>query len=83
MKNIDKKSLFNILSNQDQARDEELPNTGIGLEKERMLSPIFIKSENYGTRISSVLTIGENGHVNFHERSFVPEKESDFTFKLS
>lgn len=80
---INKEHLFKILSNQKQAPDNELPKTGVGLEKERMLSPIFIKSENYGTRISSVLTVHENGQVNFHERSFVPIKESDYVFKLS
>ena len=79
---LDKETFFDILSNREKAPDSELPETGVGLEKERMLSPIFIKSENYGTRISSVLMVSENGEVNFYERSFVPEKESDFSFKI-
>jgi uncharacterized protein with NRDE domain len=28
-----------------QVKDEDLPDTGIGLDLERMLSPVFIKSE--------------------------------------
>jgi uncharacterized protein with NRDE domain len=80
---LTKEHLFEILANEKKAKDSELPDTGVGLEKERMLSPIFIKSKNYGTRISTVLTINENGQVNFHERSFVPKKESDFSFKIS
>ncbi len=40
------------------------------MEKERMLSPIFITSDDYGTRSSSVLTIDDAGAVNFWERTY-------------
>jgi uncharacterized protein with NRDE domain len=51
-------------------KDEELPNTGVGLDLERMLSPVFIKSENYGTRCSSVVMVDRDNNVKFVEKFF-------------
>ncbi|SEB53276.1 NRDE family protein [Paenibacillus sp. GP183] len=51
--------ILNLLQKADQAPDEMLPNTGVALEWERILSPIFIKSEGYGTRSSTVLLISD------------------------
>lgn len=47
----------------------ELPDTGVGAELERLLAPPFIVSDRYGTRCSTVLTIGPAGVV-FEERLF-------------
>lgn len=63
-------SLFDIISDQTMAEDAELPETGIGLEMERLLSPLFIKIPNYGTRSSTVLLIDTENHVTFVERTF-------------
>ena len=79
---IDKDALFTILENEERAEDHLLPETGIGLEKERMLSSIFIKSPEYGTRISTILSIDDSGLVNFHERSHLPRGEQEFNFKV-
>lgn len=62
--------LFELCSDRQQAKDEELPNTGVPLEWERLLSPAFIQSEDYGTRATTVLLIDRRGHVQFCERSF-------------
>lgn len=62
--------LFDILAGREQARDEELPRTGVTLEWERLLSSAFIQSEIYGTRASTVLLIERSGRVRFYERSF-------------
>ncbi len=62
--------LFELLSDREPARDEELPRTGVSLEWERLLSPIFIGSETYGTRASTVLLAERHGRVRFYERSF-------------
>lgn len=62
--------LFTILFNKAQAPDHLLPDTGVGLEKERLLSSIFIQSSDYGTRSSTVLLIDTHGNVYFQERSF-------------
>ena len=49
-----------------------MPDTGIGLERERDLSPIFITAGAYGTRSSTVLLIGADGDAEFHERTHEP-----------
>jgi uncharacterized protein with NRDE domain len=51
--------ILNLLQKADPAPDVMLPNTGVSLEWERILSPIFIKSEGYGTRSSTVLLISD------------------------
>jgi uncharacterized protein with NRDE domain len=49
--------LFAALADRTPAPDDQLPNTGIGRERERMLSPAFIRTPNgaYGTRCSTVI----------------------------
>ncbi|PJC75322.1 MAG: hypothetical protein CO012_03610 [Syntrophobacterales bacterium CG_4_8_14_3_um_filter_49_14] len=60
--------IFNILTDRSMPDDESLPDTGVGREWERILSPIFISSPTYGTRSSTVLMIDRKGHVTFVER---------------
>lgn len=67
---IDEASLFELLSNDQEAPENKLPNTGIPLEIEKKVSPIFIKSDGYGTRCSTVLLIDKRGKVTFTERRF-------------
>ena len=62
--------LFAILADTTRAPDDQLPDTGVGLEMERLLSPIFIASERYGTRCSSLLLVDSEGRATFVERSF-------------
>ncbi|MFP4030789.1 MAG: NRDE family protein [Desulfococcaceae bacterium] len=66
-------ALFRVLADRRRPPDEELPDTGVGLEFERILSPPFIVGPVYGTRSSSVLRMGEDGTGEFWERSFAPE----------
>jgi len=61
-----------VLSDRTQASDDALPNTGVGLEKERMLSPRCIVSPDYGTRCSSWVRIHASGRVEFEERTWIP-----------
>jgi len=65
--------LFDLLANRTPAPESELPDTGVGPERERQLSPRFILGAQYGTRSSTVLTINRQGHVEFIERSFDAE----------
>jgi uncharacterized protein with NRDE domain len=67
-KAIDPTQVMPLLCDQHQPMDDQLPETGVGLERERMLAPIFISSSYYGTRCSSVLLIGTDGRVTFHEQ---------------
>ena len=66
---------FELLADEEQAADGELPSTGIGLERERRSSAIRIRDAVYGTRCSSVLRIASDGAVAFHERSFSADGE--------
>ncbi|MCW5627128.1 MAG: NRDE family protein, partial [Burkholderiales bacterium] len=50
----------------------ELPSTGVGLSWERLLSPVFIRGDGYGTRSSTVVLIDTRGHVRFVERTWNP-----------
>ncbi|MEX2604300.1 MAG: NRDE family protein [Gracilimonas sp.] len=67
-----KERLFKLLSDQTQAPEEELPVTGIPKDLEKAISSIFIKTENYGTRCSTVLLIDKEGNIDFTERLFQP-----------
>lgn len=63
-------TLFEILANSERTEDDQLPDTGIGLDWERVLSSIFITSPTYGTRNSTVLIIDDKNKVTFAERFF-------------
>lgn len=67
------RGLFAILSDNTPAPDAELPDTGVGPELERMLSPVFVKMPGYGTRASTVLLLHRDGRAYFEERCFGPE----------
>ena len=69
---VDPESLFELLYNDREAPENELPDTGVGMEKEKMLSPMFIKSPSYGSRCSTVLLVDQNGQVFFAERTYDP-----------
>jgi uncharacterized protein with NRDE domain len=65
-------------------RDEDLPDTGAGIKRERMLSPAFIESEDYGTRCTTVILATKTGEISFVEKSYRPEPGiKRFTFTLS
>jgi uncharacterized protein with NRDE domain len=62
--------IFEMLADQQRPRDRDLPRTGIALEWERTLSPIFIQSPGYGTRSSSIILVDTQGKLIFMERTF-------------
>ncbi|MBK9447568.1 MAG: NRDE family protein [Betaproteobacteria bacterium] len=64
---------FDLLADDEIAADAQLPATGVSLEWERRLSAIFVRSTDYGTRASSLLTIAADGSGTLHERSFGAE----------
>ena len=57
----DAKACLAFLNDDERAPDDQLPNTGVELDMERMLSPLFIASDRYGTRASSVILLNEDG----------------------
>ena len=65
--------IWEALANEHLAPDGELPDTGVGLELERMLSPAFIRGPQYGTRASTLIAIDYEGRCWISERSFGPD----------
>lgn len=53
----------------------ELPDTGVGIEYERKLSPVFIHlpQERYGTRSTSLAYEDKNGEIRLIERTYRPD----------
>jgi len=68
-------ALFRFLSDATPARDAELPGTGVGVDWERRLSSALITGADYGTRASTVLTVGRSGSMRFEERTRGPGGE--------
>lgn len=64
--------LFSALADTLPAPDGALPDTGVGLEMERWLSPPFVRGERYGTRCSSVVLV-EPESIVFAERRYGPD----------
>ncbi|MBL8368972.1 MAG: NRDE family protein [Candidatus Accumulibacter sp.] len=63
-------AFFDLLADQEIVADSHLPETGVPLAWERILSAVFVRSENYGTRASTLLTRHRNGVTTLRERSF-------------
>ena len=66
--------LFDALADTTPAPDAALPDTGVGLELERILSPPFVRGARYGTRCSTVVLVDADSII-FVERSFGPEAQ--------
>lgn len=75
------RGLFELLREDAIAPDELLPVTGVGLEHERRLSPIFIQGGGYGTRSSTVVAFrivpGHKTNCIFIERTFDGSRSPD------
>lgn len=77
--------LFNLLGDKDIPDDSQLPETGVGLEWERILAPLFISSATYGTRSSTALIMDKKNRIYISERNFDPDdsgKFEDFDFVI-
>jgi len=73
--------LFAALADANPAPDADLPDTGIGLDRERQLSPCFVRLPDparpdravYGTRCATVLVREADGRTCIIERSITAE----------
>ncbi|WP_153912973.1 NRDE family protein [Shewanella sp. TC10] len=63
----DVEEMLALMRDESEADDTSLPNTGIGLEWERLLSAIFIKHPEYGTRSTSIVMQDVQGNIEFTE----------------
>ncbi|NDK38059.1 NRDE family protein [Pseudoxanthomonas gei] len=64
--------LWNALADERIAEDSALPDTGVGIELERLLSAAFIRGQAYGTRASTLIAIDYEGRGFISERRFGP-----------
>jgi len=87
---IDPEDIFGTLKDSSCPPDNVLPDTGIGLTWERILSPLFITSKSYGTRSSSIILMERSDKITFLERTFISEnavsreeKTQKFTFNIA
>jgi uncharacterized protein with NRDE domain len=65
-------ALLDLLTDAGQPDDADLPDTGVGLVLERVLAPIFIVGDVYGTRASSLAYARANDSLVLIERRFGP-----------
>ncbi|MFQ5935099.1 MAG: NRDE family protein, partial [Acidiferrobacterales bacterium] len=77
-------SLFALLADRTVADDVELPSTGVDIEHERVLSPLFVSTPSYGTRSSTVILLDRESTVTFIERSFDgdPERYTTVSYRF-
>ncbi|HEY0177998.1 MAG TPA: NRDE family protein [Dokdonella sp.] len=68
----DEACLLDLLADETQPPDDALPDTGVGRALERVLAPIFIRGERYGTRASTLAFRQDGGEVVLRERRFGP-----------
>ena len=72
-KPVNPEHIFAIMKDQSQAPDELLPETGVGMDWERLLSSIFIQSNDYGTRSTTVILQHHSGSIDFFEQSYTAD----------
>lgn len=71
---LDEEGLLDLLLDQAQPADKALPDTGVGIELERLLAPVFVRgSAHYGTRASTLAHFSDDGRALMRERSFTRE----------
>lgn len=79
----DDQLLLALMQDEQRADDDQLPDTGVGLAMERMLSSIFIRGEVYGTRVTQLVRMFADGAVQMTERSYALDSESSTQVQLN
>jgi uncharacterized protein with NRDE domain len=66
--------LFKLMEDRERAPDHQVPDTGVGFEREKALSSICVSldppDDGYSTRSSTVLLVDYQNNVYLSERSF-------------
>ncbi|MDE0094990.1 MAG: NRDE family protein [Gammaproteobacteria bacterium] len=70
---IGPETLLPLMLDTTPAPDGDLPGGGPDLERERQLSPIYIRGEEYGTRTTTILLFREDG-IGISEYEHGPER---------
>ncbi|WP_173202461.1 NRDE family protein [Geobacter sp. SVR] len=74
---------FAVLADGAPFPDDTLPETGVGIKRERFLSSIFMTSRTYGTCFTTLLFIDRENGLRFVERSHDPQRSSSATAEFS
>ncbi|MBX2869153.1 MAG: NRDE family protein [Acidiferrobacterales bacterium] len=69
---LDPDMLTAMMQDQTRAPIDQLPKTGISVEKEQMLSSIFIEGAEYGTRTTTILLFNHE-NIEVKETNYTPE----------
>lgn len=69
----DDQTLFELLHDEGIHPDDALPQTGVPLEWERLLSSAFVKAPGYGTRSSTLFCVDREGWIAFDEQTWLPD----------
>lgn len=80
---LSKAKLLSCITSQQQADDQELPNTGVSTDVEKFLSSQFILNEEYGTRCTTLITIDNNDMLTFEEMTFNAKGHIEVTIQQS
>lgn len=78
----DVEALFALLADTTRPPESELPATGVSPEWERLLSPAWIVSPDYGTRCTLVLLWRADGAIGMIEREAGSGEERAFRFRV-
>jgi len=63
-------NLFEIFQDTTRAAEHELPDTGVGLDREKLLGSPFIKNERYGTRCTTIILQHRQDYALFYEKRY-------------
>ncbi len=71
-------TLFEALADRSIPDDSDLPDTGVGIERERALAPVMLSMAElgYGTRASTLVVVRNDGRVAFAERTWRPDGDA-------
>ncbi|NUN10759.1 MAG: NRDE family protein [Ignavibacteriaceae bacterium] len=76
-------TLLDLLLDEEKSPAHLLPSTGLPFDVEKEISSVFIRMKDYGTRCSTVITVGHNNHTGFTEVTHTPERiEKNFQFDI-
>ncbi|MBU0504425.1 MAG: NRDE family protein [bacterium] len=83
---VDVEKIFNFMLDTKEPDDDKLPDTGVGIEWERRMSPLFVTGEDYGTVSSTVILWDNDDNIYFAERTYRGDSKKfalkEFKFKI-
>tara|TARA_R110001606_G_scaffold171956_2_gene318011 strand:- start:25213 stop:25968 length:756 start_codon:yes stop_codon:yes gene_type:complete len=75
--------LLAVVHDPHQPDDHHLPDTGVPVDLERLVAPVFIQSPDYGTRASSAVRMDRHGRLHMAEQNWLPSGATDGPVRFS